>query len=298
MDLNLFSLFVKVADAPSFAAAARQLGLRRSSVSRAVSTLEASLGVQLFSRTTRAVALTTAGTALYDRVSAQLAALQEAAAGLPERETEPSGELRLTAPNDMVATFLPEVIAGFCARYPRVQVDVRGTSRKVDLVAEGFDVALRVALHRLRDSTIVALRLSDLELQLFASPEYLKRSGSPRTLAEVAHHPFVLLHQLQYPAPLPKSQERPRVTGDDMLFCARAVKAGLGLGLLTTFVAAEDLAAGRLVRLLPKLSICLGALYLVHPPARHVPRKVTAFRDYLVEYLKAHPIASQASGRL
>jgi DNA-binding transcriptional LysR family regulator len=146
MDLNLFSLFVKVADAPSFAAAARQLGLRRSSVSRAVSTLEAS-------------------------------------------------------------------------------------------------------------------------------------------------HAFVLLRQLQYPAPLPKSRERPRVTGDDMLFCARAVKAGLGLGLLTTFVAAEDLAAGRLVRLLPKLSICPGALYFVHPPARHVARKVTAFRDYLVEYLRAHPIA-------
>lgn len=293
MDLNLLSLFVKVADAPSFASAARQLGVRRSSVSRAVSTLEKTLGVQLFSRTTRAVALTTAGASLYERVSGQLAALHEAAAGLPERENEPSGELRLTAPNDMVATFLPEVIAGFCSLYPRVQVDVRSTSRKVDLVAEGFDVALRVALQRLRDSTIVALKLSALELELFAAPSYLKRAGTPRTLSETAHHPFVLLRQLQYPAPLPKSRERPRAIGDDMLFCARAVKAGLGLGLLTTLVAAEDVAAGRLVRLLPKVSICPGALYLVHPPARHVPHKVTAFRDYVVEYLKAHPITGQ-----
>lgn len=292
MDLNLLSVFVKVADAPSFAEAARQLGLRRSSVSRAVGALEKELGVQLFSRTTRAVALTTAGSALYERVAPQLAALREAAEALPEREEEPSGELRLTAPNDMVATFLPRVIAGFCERHPRVQVDVRRASRRADLIAEGFDLALRPVIHRLNDSTIVARRLCDLEVRLFASPSYLERAGAPRSLAETAGHPFVVLRQLRVPPPLPKSQVRPHVVSDDMLFLAQMVKAGLGLGLLTTFVAEEDLAAGRLVRILPKLSIRVGALYLVYPPAQHVPRKVTAFRDHLVEYLAAHPVAS------
>jgi DNA-binding transcriptional LysR family regulator len=291
MDLNQLALFVKVADAPSFAAAARQLGQRRSSVSRAVAALEKALGVQLFSRTTRAVALTTAGADLYGRVASQLASLHEAAEGLPERAVEPSGELRLTAPNDMAASFLPHVIAGFCARYPRVQVDVRRTSRRVDLVADGFDLALQVALGRLQDSTLVAQRLSDIELRLFAAPTYLDRAGTPRTLADTANHAFVLLRQLQYPHPVPKSRIRPQVVSDDMLFAQQAVKAGLGLGLLTPFVAEDDVAAGRLVRVLPRLSVRIGAVYLVHPPARHVPSKVTAFRDHLVAYLKVHPIA-------
>ena len=293
MDLNLLAVFVKVADAPSFAAASRQLGQRRSSISRAISSLEKDLGVRLFNRTTRAVALTTAGAELHTRVAAQLVALREAAEGLPERETEPSGELRMTAPNDMAATFLPQVIAQFCARYPRVQVDVRRTSRRVDLVADGFDLALQVALKRLADSTVVAQRLSDIELQLFAAPSYLAGAGTPRTLADTAKHPFVLMRQLQYPHPFPKSRIRPRVITDDMLFVEQAVKAGLGLGLLTPFVAQEDLAAERLVRVLPQVSVRLGAFYLVHPSTRHVSRKVAAFRDHLVEYLKVHPIASR-----
>ncbi|MGC4119691.1 MAG: LysR substrate-binding domain-containing protein [Myxococcales bacterium] len=291
MDLNLLSVFVKVAEASSFASAARALGLRRSSVSRAVGALEKELGVQLFSRTTRTVALTTAGAALHARVAPQLAALREAAEGLPEREDEPSGQLRLTAPADMVATFLPRAIAGFCERHPRVQVDLRLTSRRTDLVAEGFDVALRVAVHRLSDSTIVARKLTDLELQLYAAPSYLRRAGAPRTIAEAAEHPFVLLSQLQYPPPLQRSKARPRVVSDDMLFLSQMVKAGLGLGLLTTFVAQEDLAGGRLVRVLPKVSVRAGALYLVHPPAQHLPRKVTAFRDHLVGFLGENPIA-------
>jgi len=297
MDLSLLSVFVKVADAPSFAAAARQLGQRRSSVSRAVGALEKDLGVQLFNRTTRAVALTSAGAELYERVASQLAALHDAAESLPERETEPSGELRLTAPNDMVATFLPRVIASFCTRYPRVQVDVRRTSRAVALIADGFDLALEVALHRLHDSTVLAQRLSDIELQLFAAPSYLNRAGTPRTLVETARHSFVVLRQLQYPHPLPKSQVRPRIVSDDMLFVQQAVKAGLGLGLLPPYVAEEDAAAGRLKRVLPKVSIRIGAVYLVHPPTRHVPKKVTAFRDHLMGYLKAHPIASATADR-
>ena len=170
-------------------------------------------------------------------------------------------------------------------------------SRAVALIADGFDLALEVALHRLHDSTVLAQRLSDIELQLFAAPSYLNRAGTPRTLAETARHSFVVLRQLQYPHPLPKSQVRPRIVSDDMLFVEQAVKAGLGLGLLTPYVAEEDVAAGRLLRVLPKVSIRIGAVYLVHPPTRHVPKKVTAFRDHLMGYLKAHPIASATADR-
>jgi DNA-binding transcriptional LysR family regulator len=138
--------------------------------------------------------------------------------------------------------------------------------------------------------------LSDLELQVFASPLYLARRGVPRTAQETADHEWVLLRQLPHPASLPEPKVAPRVVGDDMLFLQQAVKAGLGLGLLTTFIAQEDLAAGRLVRVLPRLAFRLGAVYLVHPPAQHVPRKVAAFRDYLLEYLAVHPIVGKPEG--
>lgn len=294
MDLNLLTLFVTVADASSFSAAAERMGLPRSSVSRNVAALEAALGVQLFHRTTRQVALSTAGQALYERVAPQLAALQQSLVSLPEREEQPSGELRVTAPNDMGATFLPDAIARFSARYPAVQVDVRLTNRIVDLVAEGFDVALRIAGGgQLADSSLMARRLSELDSQVFASPSYLARQGHPRAPEDTADHDWVVFRSVPVPPPpLAAPRNRPRIVADDMLFVREAVRAGCGLGLLPSFLAQEDVAAGRLVRVLPRTAQTVGALYLVHPPSQHVPKKITAFRDFLLEFLAAHPLRS------
>jgi DNA-binding transcriptional LysR family regulator len=295
MDLNLLSLFIVVAEAASFTAAATKLGLRRSSVSRGIASLERALGVQLFSRTTRQVSLTTAGTALYARVAPQLTSLKEALGTLPEREEQPSGELRLTAPSDLGAMFLPGIVAGFSLRYPAVQVDVRLTNRRVDLVAEGFDVALRFAGEKLSDSSLVARRLGGPELQVFASPTYLARAGTPRTPADTADHQWIQFRAISgLPPPLPAPRTRPRVIGDDVLFIHGAVKAGLGLAILPAYLPREDVAAGRLVRVLPRMSIRAGALYFMHPPARHLPLKVTAFRDYLLEHLAVNPLFSRS----
>ncbi|HEX8699266.1 MAG TPA: LysR substrate-binding domain-containing protein [Myxococcaceae bacterium] len=294
MDLNLLSLFVTVAEAASFSAAATKLGLRRSSVSRGVASLERALRVQLFSRTTRHVALTTAGTALYAKVAPQLASLADALGTLPERKELPSGELRLTAPHDLGAVVLPAVISGFSMRYPAVQVDVRLTNQKVDLVAEGFDLALRFAGEKLSDSSLVARRLSGPELQVFAAPTYLARAGTPRTPADTADHQWIHFRAIQgLPPPLPAPRTRPSVICDDVLFMHGAVKAGLGLSVLPAYLAREDVATGKLVRVLPRLSIRAGALYFVHPPSRHLPLKVTAFRDFLIEYLAANPLFSR-----
>jgi DNA-binding transcriptional LysR family regulator len=294
MDLNLLAHFVAVAEASSFSAAAAKLGLRRSSVSRAVAALERSVGVQLFNRTTRSVALTTAGTTLYARVSVQLAALKEAVGSLPEREALPSGELRVTAPNDLGAVVLAPALAGFSARYPAVVIDARLTNRRVDLVTEGFDAALRISIGRLSDSSLVARRLSVLEMQVFAAPTYLARAGTPRAPKDTAGHAWVLMRGQKLPPPFPAPSVKPRIVGDDVLFVCRAVGAGAGLGVLPTFLAREELAAGRLVRVLPRFSQRSGALYLVHPPARHVARKVTALRDYLVEHFTSYPLAGRA----
>lgn len=293
MDLNLLSLFAAVAEASSFSTVAAKLGLPRSSVSRSIAALERSLGVQLFSRTTRRVALTTAGTALYAKVGPQLASLKDALGTLPEREEQPSGELRVTAPNDLGALVLPGIVVPFSRRYPSIQVDVRLSNQRVDLVAEGFDVALRIASGKLSDSSLVARRLTELDMQVFAAPTYLARAGAPRTQEEASAHQWVWSTGPKLPLPTIAPTQKPRVMGDDIFFMYQAVKAGAGLGVLPTFLIREDVAAGALVRVLPRVSVRAGALYLVHPPTQHLPRKVAAFRDYVVEYFAAHPLVSR-----
>jgi DNA-binding transcriptional LysR family regulator len=292
MDLNLLGLFVAVAETGSFSEAARKLGLPKSSVSRGVARLEADVGAQLLHRTTRHVTLSTAGTALYERAAPLLASLKEAVGALPEREETPSGELRLTAPHDMGATFLPAVIARFTARYPSVRVDCRLTNRNVDLVAEGFDLALRAASAKLADSSLTVRRLGTLDVQLFASPTYLARRGTPRTPEDLAQHDFVAFRGFKYSGELGLSEKNARVLGDDMLFLREAVKAGSGIGLLPTFLAQADVTSGQLARVLPRYTQPSTALVMLYPRTQHVPRKVSAFRDFLLEFLKGRPLSA------
>ncbi|WP_437318096.1 LysR family transcriptional regulator [Sorangium sp. So ce385] len=296
MDLNLLSMFIAVVEASSFSTAAMKLGLRRSSVSRGIAALERSLDVQLFSRTTRHVALTTAGAALHAKVAPQLASLHQALGTLPERDEQPSGDLRVTAPNDIGTVILPGILASFSRRYPAIRLDVRLTGRRVDLVAEGFDAALRLSLGRLSDSSLIARKLSDVEIQFFAAPAYLARAGTPRTAKDTATHEWVLLKDMNMSLPVVIPKEKAHV-GDDILFICQAVRAGMGLGALPAFLVRDDVAEGRLSRVLPQCSHRSGALYLVHPPSQHVPRKVTALRDHLVEHFAANPLAGVAHGR-
>jgi DNA-binding transcriptional LysR family regulator len=290
-DLNLLETFATVVELRSFSDAADKLGVQRSSVSRGIAALEDQLGVQLFARTTRSVAATTAGATLYAKVRPQLSSLQEALRALPEREEAPSGVLRLTAPNDIGATILPDVIAGFVARHPAVTVELSLGNAQVDIITEGFDAAIRAAPAKRKDSSLVSRKLSDLDLQLFASPTYLAAHGTPRKLEDVREHEWVSFRCKPMPAPLPKALKPARVTADDMLFARGACVAGLGLTLLPSFTARDDVAAGRLVRVLPKVELGKGALYFVHAPTQHVPRKVTAFRDYFLEWLATSPLA-------
>lgn len=306
MDLNLLTTFVVVADAGSFSAAATKLGVLRSSVSRTIAALERELDVQLFARTTRHVALTTAGTALYAKIAPQLAAIREALGTLPEREQAPSGTLRLTAPVDIGALVLPEVLAAFSRRYPEVQIDMRLTNRTVDLVAEGFDAALRVVTPQQRDVrgasssssslSTIARKLSNIEMHLFASPTYLARAGTPRNVAEAAAHAFVGFTNMRPAKALGAlTHARPMWLGDDVLFVARAVSAGVGLGLVPTFLLRDEVAEGKVVRVLPRLSVRAGSLSFAYPETRHLPRKVSALRDFLVTHFTNNPLTPSGS---
>jgi DNA-binding transcriptional LysR family regulator len=292
IDLNLLGLFSIVAETASFSEAARKLRVPRSSVSRNVAELESALGVQLFNRTTRKVALTTAGAALHARLAPQLAALQESLGSLPERDEIPSGLLRFSTSPDFGVTVLPEVLAGFAVRYPAVRLEVRLASRFVDLVAEGFDFALRIKAGRLADSSLVARRLSPLGVGLYASPAYLAGRPPIRSPGDTAGHEWISFRGEPLPAPLATPSRPARLVTDDMMLVHQAARSGMGIAFVPTFLARSDLTAGALVRLLPRFTPRTGALFFVHPPARKLPSKMVAFRDYLIEYIEANPLCS------
>lgn len=288
-DFNLLPIFVAVAETSSMSEAARRLGIPKSSVSRGVAALEESLGVQLFHRTTRQVSLTTAGSAFFEKAVPLVTAFKELAASLEEQEEEPSGVLRITAAVDLGLTFFVEAASKFAARYPQISLDVRLSNALVDLTAEGFDAALRISA-KLADSSLVARKLTQLEAGLYASPTYLARRRSPRTLEDATEHDWVLHGSFRDLPGMPELPAKPRMRTDDLMFARGMVREGVGIGLLPTFIAQRDVTEGRLVRLLPKWSVKAGNLYFVYPPSQHVPRKVTALRDFLIEYLAARPL--------
>ncbi|MBP1686327.1 MAG: hypothetical protein H6Q33_2470 [Deltaproteobacteria bacterium] len=298
MDLNALRIFIAVAEAASFSGAAKRLGLPKWSVSRRVASLEAAMGVPLLHRTTRHVTLSPAGAALCERAAPLVSSLERAVDELPERLGEPAGLLRVTAPIDLGATLLADAVTQFTARYPAVRVDIYLTSRVFDLAVEGFDIALRTGPARMKDSTLVVRAASLITAQLFAAPSYLARHGTPRTPADLGAHECVVfrgLPSLRFDsASGPANFEfRGRICSDDIFFVRQAIRAGAGIGVLPTFLAERDVAAGQLVRVLPRYRMP-GYVYIVRPATREVPRRVKAFSDFLLAYLKAHPLASLA----
>ena len=298
MDLNALRIFIAVADAASFSAAAKRLGLPKWSVSRRVASLEAAMGVPLLHRTTRHVTLSPAGAALRERAAPLLSLLDQAVSELPEQLGEPAGQLRVTAPIDLGSTLLADAVTQFTARYPAVRVDIYLTSRVFDLAVEGFDIALRTGPARMKDSSLVVRAASPFAAQLFASPAYLAHHGTPRSPADLATHECVVfrgLPSLRFDSATgPATFEfHGRICSDDIFFVRQAIRAGAGIGVLPTFLAEHDVAAGQLVRVLPRYRVP-GYVYIVRPATHEVPRRVKVFSDFLLAYLKAHPLASLA----
>jgi DNA-binding transcriptional LysR family regulator len=284
MDLNRLALFTVVAEELSFATAARRLGVERSSVSRAIAALEESLAVTLFQRTTRQVALTPEGAALYSQVAPQLAALRDAVRSVPERDDEPSGTLRITTTVDFGTSLLLAVVQTFVRRYPHVRIELAIHNRVVDLVKEGFDAALRPQRAQRADSSLVSRKLFDLTGHLYASPGYLAARGTPREPADLAAHDCIGFRHTPWPSPVPPLPP-PRIQTDEMMFVREAARAGLGIGMIADLAAQADVLEGRLVRVLSRQVSMGGTLYLIHPPARHIPRRLALFRDHLLEHI-------------
>lgn len=296
IDLNQVALFVRVVETESFTRAAEALGLPKSSVSRAVSRLEEHLGVRLLQRTTRRLNLTDAGRAYFEEAQRALSGLADAASAAVDAGKEPRGVVRVTAPVDIGVILLTDIVARFVAKYPLIHIELHLSSNIVDLVAEGIDLAVRPG--RLSDSNLVARRVGCADLGLFAAPEYLARKGTPKKLDELAAHDCVLFRgrdgraqwKLEGPSGERKVEVRGPLSVDDMLSVRQAVEAGIGIGLLPTFVANVDEHSCRgtpLTRVLSDFALRGGALNVVTASSRYQPARVVLFREFLLEQLNS-----------
>lgn len=302
-DLNEVTTFVRVVETGSMHGAARLLGVPRSTVSRRVARLEEVLGVRLLKRTTRRMSLTEEGQRFYERVAPALEVIEGASSEAKESSGEPTGTLRVTAPVDFGHAVLGELVAAFLRRHPKVSVEVDLSNRYVDLVQEGFDVAVRAG--PLQDSSLVARKLATVDLWLFASPAYLDERGAPGSPEDLARHDCVLFRpkrgaerwRLSRGDDEVTVEVTGRVSTGDFAFLRTLVRGGAGVGYLPAFLAARDVDEGTLVRVLPPWTLGGSPVHVVTASGRHLPAKVKAFRDFLVEAMTPPPAPRDLSPR-
>ncbi len=288
-------LFTRVVDAGSFTAAAEGLGISRALASKLIQTLEDSLGVRLLNRTTRRVSLTDAGRNYYQRVSEILAQLAEAEAEAAELQLEPRGRMRVSAPISFSVLHLAPAFSEFQRRYPRVELELELSDRLVDLVEEGFDLAIRIG--KLADSTLVARRIAPACLVMVASPDYLKRAGTPNEPTDLSMHNFMIytLATRRDEIALERNGETTttRIRGNLLVnngdFIAAAAVEGHGISVLPTFIVADLLKRGELVRVLDSWIVPPIAIHAVYAQTRSLPAKTRALIDFLVERFGPEP---------
>ncbi|MFM2120620.1 MAG: HTH-type transcriptional regulator DmlR [Pseudomonadota bacterium] len=284
--------FVAVVDAGSFVAGAELLGISKAAISRQVGELEAHLGVRLMNRTTRRMSLTVEGETFLTRARELLAGFDEAEAEISSRSGEAIGLLRLNVPVSFGLLHLAPLWAGFMAEHPKVQLDVTLSDRMVDLVDEGYDLAVRIA--RLPASTLVGRRLTSTRLVLCATPEYLRVHGTPTHPAELARHAVMAYSLLSLgdqwafvgPDGLDQSvtvKVDPRLRSNSGDTCRAIALAHGGIVLQPSFMVGADLNSGALVEVMPAWRSIELDVYAVYPSRKHLAPKVRLLVDYLIE---------------
>lgn len=291
MDLNETAMFVKVVQAGSFSAAARQLGLPTSTVSARVARLEKRLDATLLQRTTRRLHLTEIGELFFQHAETGVGQMLEAEAAVTASSGEPAGLLRVTAPADLGDQILAGLINRVRSTHPRIAVEMILTDRPVDLVAEGVDVAIRAGA--LRDSSLIAKRVGVSCWAPFASPDYLRNApplARPQQLGKHACLQFPPLGRTEWTLANDKTSVTIAMAGqvmvNDVQVIKRMVVTGMGVALLPTNLCREECTAGHLVRVLPEWQSRSDPLHLVYPRQRFVPPKLRAFVDLASDELR------------
>ena len=293
--LNSIRAFTKVVQHSSFAAAARDLRLSRSAVSKYVMELEQALGVQLLSRTTRSVTATENGQAYYERCLAILSDLEEADLAATRLQAEVRGLLRINAPMSFGTLHLARAVADFMEKYPDLRIQLLLSDQQVDPVQEGFDITLRIA--DLPSSTMIARRIAPARRAICASPSYLARHGTPKHPDDLRGHACLTYGHLA-------TGNQWKLTGPDgdhwitipWTHCTNnaevlrdAAVQGRGIALLPTFIAGADFQQGRLATILTGYQVPEISIYAIYPETRHLSLKVRVFIDFLVERFGGRP---------
>ncbi|NKK76332.1 LysR family transcriptional regulator [Rhizobium leguminosarum] len=292
IDLNDIMIFARVTEAGSFTAAARLLGMPKTTVSRRIAALERELGVRLLQRTTRSLHLTASGRLYYEESSQALRTIEGANLRLAEARAEPVGTIRISAPVGFGGHFLQDAIFEFLSTYPKTSVELRLTDDKLNLVENGIDLAFRTGV--LEDSTLIARKLGSTHRLLCASPDYLARCSPPDVPEDLTRHDCVIAGQSAHAQWLlegPHGQETIAVSGrfaaNEMQAVMAAAIAGHGIAQLPHGVADACIKDGRLCRVLDGYTTPAGGLHVVYPSSQHLSPLVKAFIELAARRLSA-----------
>jgi len=288
--LTEMEAFATVVDQGGFTDAARKMGISKSAVSKHVSSLETRLGARLLNRTTRRVSPTEIGLAYYDRARRVLNDAGEADALVTAMQSAPSGMLRVSVATDFGVNHLSPILGGFLHEYPDITVNMVLNNRYVELISEGFDMAIRVG--ELEDSSLRARKLTETTKRMIASPDYFKKFGRPLKIDDLNDHK--LLHYSNQAAgnvwkiTAPSGEKRQvrtagSLTVNDGQSLLNAAVGGLGIAYLPSFLYADYLREGLLEDAIPDLPVETQGIYAVYPPGRYTQPKVRAFIDFLVD---------------
>ncbi|MCD8563358.1 MAG: LysR substrate-binding domain-containing protein [Alphaproteobacteria bacterium] len=292
--LSRIGIFIEVARQESFAAAARELGITSSAVSKQIQNLEYELKAKLLNRTTRRVSLTEEGALFFERARRALEDIQEAKDQLDELKASPKGTLRISVPMALGISHLKKPISAFALRYPDVHLDVSFDDRIINIAEENFDVVIRVGL--LQDSTMIARKLAVAPIHVCASPVYIEKRGRPQTPEDLAaHNVFAYTrnkgaHEWRYKAAGDEGAEglvslNSTLRADNADMMIEAAVQGLGIVISPCFFVADELASGRLVRLLDGYRTWPERnLYAIFPPNRYLSTRLRLFVDHIDAY--------------
>lgn len=295
--------FARVVESGGFTKAAVSLDLPKGTVTKLVQHLEARLKVKLLNRTTRRVTVTPDGAAYYERTSRLLNDLDDIEASMTNAQANPSGRLRVDVGSSIAREIVIPALPGFYERYPDIQLDLGVGDRPVDMISDNIDCVIRGG--ELLDQSLVARRIANLELVTVASPEYLRRHGTPQHPSELEDgHVTVAFFSARtgrlYPEIFMRDNETIELVGtyklsvNDSNAHVAALLAGVGISQAASFSAAPHLASGDLVRVLPEWTRPTVPLHVVYPPNRHLSAKTRAFVDWAVELFGRYPFAERA----
>jgi DNA-binding transcriptional LysR family regulator len=286
-------IFVRVASAGNMSAAGRDMGLSPAVVSKRISHMEERLGARLFQRTTRQLKLTEMGQGFYERVVGILRDIEEAEAFVSQLNEKASGTLRISAPTGFARKHIAPLLPDFMRQHPALTLEIQLTDTIVDIVGDGIDLAIRIG--ELIDSSLVARKLAPCHRVICATPDYLERHGTPRTLADLSNHTCIApvynqIWRLEGPdGPVSfKTSSHLRTNSGDVIH--EALMSGFGLAQRSTWAVGEELRSGRLKIVLPAYRGGANvAIHAVYPCRQYVPTKLKVFVDYLAQRYGSEP---------